>query len=79
MNNIIENHNLSMENDLFYKNGEARGEIRGEIKEREKQQTAFVSRLLRQNLGLSKMQIADIAGVSLTFVEKIEMQIKNNI
>lgn len=59
-----------MERDAFYMIGIERGEERGE----EKAEERFV-RNLSAKLTFSTEQIADLAGVSTEFVEKIQQKI----
>ncbi len=65
----LENY-VSMEKDAFYLIGVDRGEKRGEEKSKER----FVRNLLAK-LALPTEQIAELAGVSTKFVEKIQHKI----
>lgn len=72
------NKYVSMERDAFYmigiERGEERGEKRGEERGEEKAEERFVRNLLAK-LTFSTEQIADLAGVSTEFVEKIQHKI----
>ena len=57
---------IKEEDDLFFKRGEQRGEQRGELRTKE----LFVKSLLTKT-AMTSVQIADIAQVSVDFVEQV--------
>lgn len=64
---------ISPEKDVFYLMGEEKGEQRGQMKAEER----FVRNLLTK-MNLSVEQAADVAGVSVEFVEQVRQKIANN-
>lgn len=65
---------VSMERDPFYKRGVERGEAKGEAKGEVKAEERIVRNLLIK-MALTTAQVADVAGVSVEFVEKVKSEI----